>query len=69
VDENFIDGLCVRFCGPNEDPVVTGCYVVHGSGCSASLNPISGGQVPVVGLSIAGTYLLGLLGLRARRKE
>jgi hypothetical protein len=68
---NFINGGCYRPCGPGENSIADNCYIVEGSGevfgCSGSLSPLSGGEIPWSSLGVAGSYLLGLLGLRARR--
>jgi hypothetical protein len=72
VDENFIGGNCVRLCGPDEDPDVTGCFQVEASGpatCAGSLNPLAtpeGAGFMSYGFAVAN---LVFLGLRFRRKH
>ena len=71
VDENFIDGVCVRLCGPNEDPSVTGCVQlegdgVHMGGCSLDMMATQSSNFLWAGLVAAN---LGLLGMRFRRKN
>lgn len=68
VDENFIDGLCVRLCGPNEDPDVTGCVLLEGSGVHCGFNPGSTANAGSL-LYALGVANLGLLALRFRRKK
>lgn len=36
-DEIVVDGVCTRACAAGEDPDVTGCTPLEGTGCGASL--------------------------------